>query len=357
MLGVTSAGGRVVNSRTFRCFLAALTALLWVSSASAQGSRASQPLPAEHRRIAEAIPSEGTPATERHYFRSNEWRQDLLRPHLEGLGGAYVGVGSDQNYTMAAMAGSEMLLLVDFDPKIPWVHEIYRVLVSASPTPDALIARFAEENEDETVAMLREGVSDHPQADQIVRHFERKRHAWHPYLKRVQGLVRDGQPFSWLASQELYDHVRALHRNGRIVSRNGDVTAETTLQAVGDAAERMGLTVRVVYFSNAEQFFPYTDQFISNMKNLPTDERSVVVRTIRHRSIENAEDGRWHYMVHDFPDFVSRLETGAYRRSFAFTADLLSAGRPHLGQYISTMTADTPRGMLEQVRARRRDTN
>ena len=314
-----------------------------------------QPLGADARNLVDAIPNEGTPRPRLHYFRSNEWRQDLLRPHLAGLGGAYVGVGSDQNYTMAAMAGSELLLLVDYDPLIPWVHEIYRVLVSASATPDELIARFAQENRAATAQLLREGLAGHRQAEQIARHWERRRDPWFHYLRRVQGLVRDGQPFSWLASQELYEHVRTLHRSGRIVSRNGDVTAERTVRAVGDAARQLGVPVRVVYFSNAEQFFPYSDGFIANMRALPTDERSVVVRTIRHRSIPNAVDGRWHYVVHSFPDFLERLDTGYYRRSFAFVSDLLAAGAPHLGLEagISTITRETPRAMLEELRQAR----
>ena len=91
------------------------------------------------------------------------------------------------------------------------------------------------------------------------------------------------------------------------------------------------------------------------MKALPVDDRSIVVRTIRHRSIENAEDGRWHYLIHDFPDFVARLDTGAYRRVFSFTVDLLAAGPPHLGSNgISTLTADVPRASVERARERRR---
>jgi len=309
-----------------------------------------RPLGDDARRVLEAIPDEGTPRPELHYFRSNEWRQDLLRPHLEGLGGAYVGVGSDQNYTMAAMARSELLLLVDYDPLIPWVHAIYRVLVSESETPQALIDRFSDEAQAETAALLERGLSDNPDRDRIVQHWRRRRGPWHAYLRRVQRLVRDGRPFSWLADPELYAYTRQLFRAGRIIAHNGDLTADGTVRAVGDAARRLGLTVRIVYFSNAEQFFPYTRTFVANMNALPTDERTVALRTIRHRSIRIADEGRWHYMVHAFPDFVSRMETGAYTRSFALTADLLAAGPPFLGRNgISTMTADTPRFVLSRA--------
>lgn len=310
----------------------------------------------EIRQALEAVPNEGTPETQRFYFRSNEWRQDLLAPHLTGRGGACVGVGSDQNYTMAAMAGCELFFGVDFDARIPFVHKLYSVLVPASESADALIARFAEENTAETAQMLTEGLASDPDRDEIVRRFQRHREEWYAYLGRVKALVdARGQGFSWLSSPALYEHIRKLHTNGRVFARNGDVTGARTIRALGEALRRAGITVRVVYFSNAEQFFRYTPSFVENMASLPTDERSVVVRTIRGRSIPvDADPGRWHYVVHDFPDFLDRLRTGAYGRSFAFMSDLLAAGAPHFGgeSGISTMTASTPRPMLEQYRER-----
>lgn len=327
---------------------AILISMLSPALASAQIGAANSALSAEARRIVDAIPSEGTPRTSQHYFRSNEWRLDVLRPHLDGRGGVLVGVGSDQNYTMAAQARSDLLLLVDFDPLMPYVHTIYRVLVSNSETPAALVARFTPEAERETEALLRRELASDPQLETIVRHWKRRRAPWLAYLRRVERSVEEGVPFSWLSDPAMYAHIRALHRNGRIVSRNGDVTGTTTVRAIGDACRRLRATVRVVYFSNAEQFFPYSADFIENMRQLPTDDRSVVVRTIRHRRIENAASGDWHYMVHDFRDFLARLETGVYRRSFAFTFDLLSAGAPHLGRHVSTMTASTPRATVDE---------
>jgi hypothetical protein len=338
-----------------------LFVVLASSSASAQAPTAGAvrvpagvgaPIPPAARAIADAIPDENTPEPEsRHYFRSNEWRHDLYRPHVEGLGGAYVGVGSDQNYTLAAMAGSEMLFLVDFDPRIPWIHEIYRVLVSASETPDALIARFAAESVSATEQLLREGLASHPRPERIVRHFRLYREQWHTYLRRIQHAERDGRLWSWLGRPELYDHVRALHRGGRIVARNGDVTGEETMRAVGDAARRFGLTVRIVYFSNAEQFFRYTPGFRENIRSLPGDERSIVLRTFRHRDLPDAADDEWHYVVHDFADFSERLESGAYGRSYAFVPDIVAGGVGQAG--ISHITRETPRVMLEHLRRRR----
>ena len=110
-----------------------------------------------------------------------------------------------------------------------------------------------------------------------------------------------------------------------------------------------------VYFSNAEQFFTYGDDFQTNMRSLPTDERTQVVRTVRNRHVLPAEAGRWHFMVHQFDDFVSRIESGFYPRSFGLVADLLAAGPPHRGHAgISTMDSTTPRTMAERSARRRR---
>jgi hypothetical protein len=312
------------------------------------------PLAADQRALLEGIPNEDTPRTERFYFRSNEWRQDLLRPHLVGLGGAYLGVGSDQNYTMAAMARSEVLYLVDFDARIRAVHRVYGALLRATEDPEGLIARFHPDQAAETRRLLAEALADDPDRDTALEIFRRHHAAWHTYLDRVERMRWEGRAVSWLGDPGLFRHVRDLFRADRVVARTGDVTSPEVLQEVAGSATRLGVPVRVVYFSNAEQFFTYTDAFVANMDALPTDERSILVRTIRHRRIPKAPRGRWHYMVHHFPDFLERLETGAYPRSFTLVADLLAAGAPFLGQDgLSTMTRDTPRRMLERLRASR----
>ena len=228
------------------------------------------------------------------------------------------------------------------------------MLVSTSETPQALIAQFDEAQVSRTKRRLREALAGHPQRRQIVWLWGRRREAWRAYLERVSRLRREGQAFSWLSDPAMYTHVRSLFLNGRIVARNGDMTAETTVRAVADASRSLGVPIRLVYLSNAEQFFEYNDAFIGNMRALPTDGQTLVLRTIRHRSVPIAPDGRWHYMVQSHDDFVARLGTGYYRRSFALTADLLAAGAPFLGQDgVSTMNADVPQAFRERIRAER----
>jgi len=336
---------------------AALSVMLAAPAVRAQTRIPTDPsvaLPADIQRDLATIPDEGTPRPARHFPVSNEYRHDLLYPHLSGLGGAYVGVGSDQNYTMAAKAGSELLLLCDYDPQIPLVHRMYRALVSVSDTPDALIAHFAPEAQAESERIIATELSDDPRVADVVQYYRRQRTWFDRYLRRMARAQHDGAPVAWIGDAQMYARIRALHRARRIQTFNGDVTAERTLRAIGDVARRAGTTVRVIYFSNAEQFFPYTDAFIRNMENLPTDDRAIVVRTVNHRRLVKPGPRDWHYVVQPMSDFLARLRTGAYRHSFQLVSDILAAGPPTMGaDGLSHITAQTPQHAAEQVSDRR----
>ncbi|MGB0680508.1 MAG: SUMF1/EgtB/PvdO family nonheme iron enzyme, partial [Polyangiales bacterium] len=76
---------------------------------------AARPLPAQLSAALSAVAHEQTPATTRFYYKSNEWRHDLLRRDLQGRGGALIAVAADPSYTLAAMAGSSLIAIIDFD--------------------------------------------------------------------------------------------------------------------------------------------------------------------------------------------------------------------------------------------------
>jgi hypothetical protein len=332
----------MLRARVLAC-AALLLALPFITARADPGAaNAADPAPlsADERAWLAAIPDEHTPESKQHYFRSNEWFQSLLKDALAGRGGAYVGVGSDQNYTMAALAGSELMLLIDFDARIPWVHRIYGVLVGASATPDELVARFAPEQLEASMQLLREGLAGDPEAETIARHFAKLNKRWFRYVVRVRKLE-----VSWLGDRVLYARVRGLFRGGRVVSHNGDLTGTATLRAIADVATKLHTPVRVVYFSNAEQFFKYGKTFRESMDLLPTDERSVVVRTVHHWRLQTAKPNdytEWHYMVQDFPDFKARMNAG-YRSSFRLVRDIaVHRAESASGEALSLLTSKVP---------------
>ncbi|MDQ3031835.1 MAG: hypothetical protein M3Y87_05410 [Myxococcota bacterium] len=330
---VRSIGARALASITLAIVAVAAPATRALGQdASARLSHdPSELLAGEVLRAATAIPDERTPEADEHYPTSNEWRHDLWFPHVRDLGGAFVGVGSDQCYTLAAVQDARMVWLVDFDPLVPAVHRMYEELVALSPTPEALVARFSPERADETRALLEERLAADPIRARVLRIFDLQRQRWPRYLSRVSRLSRDGAPTSWLSDPVLYARVRTLFASGRIVARIGDLTGEQTLRAIGAAARALGVPVRVLYTSNAEQFFPYGEAFVANLRALPRDQRSVVLRTFRDPDATYPPGDRWHYVVHAWADFADRLEHGGYRHSAQIASELVHPRRPVQG--------------------------
>jgi hypothetical protein len=309
--------------------------LLSFFSASAHAQGTDEP------QILAAIPSEATPEPEEHYLSSNEWRHDLFFDAVRDLGGAFVGVGADQCYTLAAAQDAQIAFLVDYDAEVPRLHRVYGALVTSSASPAELVARFEPEGEAGSVAILERALAGDPERGEIVRVYRRNRSRLRPYLHHVSRLERDGRPASWLADPALYARVRSLFTRGRIVARTGDVTGPLTLRAVGEAAARLSVPVRVLYLSNAEQFFRYTPSFSDNVRALPSDERALVLRTFRHpRNTPYPEGDDWHYMVHPMPDFMERLALG-YRRNTHIVMDAVRAGLDRRG--VTTIGPRTPR--------------
>lgn len=283
-------------------------------------------LSAEARARLARIPDENTPDPGEHYPVSNEWRHDLWLPAIRDLGGIFVGVGPDQCYTLAAMQNASLALLVDFDPQVPLVHRMYEILVPASETPDALVARFSAASATETRALLEQGLANDARREAILRLFDRNRPRWERYTRAVRRSVRDGVAGSWLADPALYARVRAMFQNGRIVARNGDVTGAQTMRAIGEVSRETGLPVRVLYYSNAEQFFSYTPQFVENVRGLRVDPRSIVLRTFRARGATYPARDRWHYVVEPVAGFLERLGAGL-RRSRELEIEIVSRRR------------------------------
>jgi len=244
---------------------------------------------------------------ETHYIQSNETRHDLYFPYIEKIGGAYMGVGSDQNYTMAAKAGAELMFLMDIDTRVVDLHRMYAVFIPNAETPDELLRRWAEEHRLDSEAELERGLAhlDEGERRRILRGYRNGRETVYRHLLRVIGRKRDGAPTSWLSDPTLYDHVRTLYSTGRVRVMVGNLAGSASVDTVGRAARSLDIPVRTVYFSNAEEYFKYRKDFVRSIRSLAADERSMVLRTIYSQAWEHAD--LWAYQVQPLLDFQVRL--------------------------------------------------
>ncbi len=293
------------------------------------------PFTEEQRRVANAVPDGRSGSPERAYVVSNEWAHRLFFPHIEGLGGALVAVGADQAYTIAAVARSEMIWAVDYDPTIAATHRMYSVIIPDAETPEALLERFEPEARASVIARIEAQLG--AEARPVVRVYTRYRARLRVYLRNVRR-YRHGA--TWLNDATLYARVRALHAGGRVIARTADVGGTTTLIAVGDASRALGIPVRVLYLSNLEMFVANRPPLIANMRGLNTDERSVVLRTAYSPRLTSAPRDHWHYIVQPFPDYLARLATGFYLHANTIVEDLIRLRRG--GEGVSIIDASVP---------------
>jgi hypothetical protein len=85
--------------------------------------------------------------------------------------------------------------------------------------------------------------------------------------------------WSYLATKENYDRVRAMHQKNLIVPLVGDFAGPKTIRAVGQYLKDHGAIVNVFYISNVEDYIQTTwRQYANNIVSLPSDESSLFIR-------------------------------------------------------------------------------
>jgi hypothetical protein len=198
---------------------------------------------------------------------------------------------------------------MDLDWRITELHRAYEVLIEASETPLILHERFLAKNEAASAALIEESLQDKLSAEQlrqVLISWRSARETVYLHLENVNNRDEAGVKTSWLSNPEYYAHIRKLYQSDRVRMLVGDLTGPNTLQTIASAAEGLGMTVNVLYLSNAEEYYDYTSQYRANIKALPISESSVVLRTIYSKKWVHA-DALWNYQVQPLADYQARL--------------------------------------------------
>jgi hypothetical protein len=267
---------------------------------------------------------------------SNEGSYQSVLPALRrlGPGGAYVGVGPDQNFSYIAALRPSAAFIVDIRRDNLLLHLLFKALFAAAPTrieylalltgrplpPDpgtwhnrttAALADYvdttppiAASQRQERHAMLATrmatfGVSLSDADVATIRRFH-ERFATDGLTLRFQSLGRppqyyyptyrqlllatdgEGREGNFLASDEAYGVVRALQLADAVVPVTGNLAGSHALRAVAAHLRARGLRVRAIYTSNVE-FYLYRDgslrQFVANVKAMPLADDAVLIRS------------------------------------------------------------------------------
>ena len=253
---------------------------------------------------------------------------------LQVRGGAYLGVGPDQNFSYIAELRPGVAYIVDIRRDNMLVHLLFKALFTLSERRieylSLLFGRAPPERPDEwrstgvralaehidrtpatpeaanearravDRAIVRFGVSlsdaDRTTIDRFHRTFMRAsldlrfqsagrppRFYYPTYRELLLETDRHGEQGHYLASEARYQIVRALQLTDRVVPVVGDLAGEHALAAIDRALRQQGQRVSAFYTSNVEYYLfqqARYRRFLDNLARLPHADHSVVIRSV-----------------------------------------------------------------------------
>jgi hypothetical protein len=260
--------------------------------------------------------------------------------HVAGLlrssavrGGAYLGVGPDQNFSYIAATRPAVAFIVDLRRDNQLLHLLFKALFEAAPTRVEFLARLFGRPApprpaawrarpmaellawlDATPADTAAHAATHAALAQRIRgyglplaasdfatirrfHDEFRRagldlrftsygrgpRAYYPTIRQLyQERDLAGQPAGFLAREDDYQFVRGLQRRGRVIPVVGDFGGQRALRGIGRVLDQRGLRVSVFYTSNVE-FYIFRQgalrRYVENMRALPWADPGLIVRS------------------------------------------------------------------------------
>ncbi len=216
----------------------------------------------------------------RSYLAGDEWNLHLYHPRIKEIGGGYVGVGSDQGYMMVSWQRPEFAWLVDYDPLVVVTHKIYKTFFLEAKTPEAFYALWTKSEKDNALALIERDWADDENFELLKKVYK----DWRPKIlrrhKRIKRKLKK-QKISWyLSDQESYDYMRGMIREGRIRPMLANLIDDEGIRGIGEASRKLGAPMRVIYMSNAQEYWKYPQEFRDNAASWNVDERSVVLHTL-----------------------------------------------------------------------------
>ena len=279
---------------------------------------------------------------------SNETSYLHVLPAVRGLGvrgGAYLGVGPEQNFSYIAEIQPELAILVDIRRDNLLLHLLFKAMFEVArnrmellcllygrPAPEVLsrwtdatlddiltyiditprdslvhekhhaallerVTRFGVPVTDSDRSTLRRFHDEFAERGLDITFTSRGRPSRPGYPNERELYLAtdlDGNRLSYLATEERFRTVRELHRRDRIIPVVGDLAGPTAMKAIAGYLREIDLPVSAFYVSNVEMYlfrggsFP---QFAANVKALPRAAHSVLIRSYFGRGMWGATGG------------------------------------------------------------------
>jgi hypothetical protein len=263
-----------------------------------------------------AVPFDPLPkqlSADSHFVVSDEKAHWLFHDAAKDRGGALMGVGTDPNYLMAGWARSEILVLLDFDQVVVDLHATYREIFLHSPDARSFVSAWSKEQSIVVEGWLEAAHPSEADRKRVLKAFRMSRNLVDWRLHALIKAYREAGVATFLSDPQQYRHLVDLFRTGRVFAIRGDLTGSKAVRGVGKALSDAGIPMRVLYLSNAEKYFEFTTDYKANMRSLPFDDRSVVLRTGGgwHGGLPSP-DGLYTYVVQPGTSFLAWMQEDGF---------------------------------------------
>ena len=237
----------------------------------------------------------------KHYLASNERDLHLLQADARDRGGVLVAVGADPGYVLAAWADARAIVFVDLDPMIPELHRIYAAFFAEAATIDDFRALWTPQGATEATRLIATIAADEEDANVLADLYASAQPAINRHFADLSKRMA-AAGVSWLLSDDaLYQRIRALIRNGKVIALRGDFTRGGVVRLLGERLREHGQEVGLLYLSNIEQYFLYGQDFRDNVGALPFAAGGLALRTLPGRP------AGFEYIVQDGAHFQELL--------------------------------------------------
>jgi hypothetical protein len=364
--------GMRLNGISLRCVRLALIVVACIGFASARDSSQDLIPAAEFSKIIKTF-SEEEGSFFSDNFISNEDGYLSITNKLRELhisGGAYIGVGPEQNFTYIAKLRPKIAFLVDIRRQAVIQHLMYKALFHLSKDRVEFLARLlsrrlAGKNAPDihsSLSELMEYFSSAPAnasyyssnlaeiertiqsefefplskedrnsltgiyksfyaegLDQSFKFNFSRRGRFGAGMPSLRDLIEltdpNGKPGNFLAVNEDYQFVRDLQEKNRIIPIVGDFAGRKAFRAIADYLRQHSYAVNVFYTSNVEMYLFENDvfaKFIENVKALPITPGSLFIRSAQSQYLNPYPDYRMATLLQYISVFLKDQKSGRY---------------------------------------------
>ena len=298
---------------------------------------------------------------------------DLRRQGIRG--GAYVGVGPDQNFSYIGEVRPAVAYLIDVRRDNLLLHLLFKALFEISGSRVEYLANLLGRRPPPAVSGWRQAP-----VDRLVAYFEKtadSRDTPAGSRKRVEEAIRrsgvaltradiatiaafhtrfvdeglrlrfnstgrapqahyptyrdllletdsSGAQANYLASEASFQFVKAMHARDRIIPVVGDLSGPSALQAIGRDMAARGEKLSAFYVSNVE-FYLFGQgaypRFVTNLRSIPRTKTAVLIRSVfgRYSSAGRPGDASTS-QLQQVGDLIGGFDDGRYRSYGALVA-------------------------------------